>query len=229
MLSRDPISLNLKYILPLALLYLTIYLSADSVAYKMVAIGAILEPGTPFIFPLSYSIGDVIAEVYGYSLARKIIWLTLFFQLVYALFVTFIIKFPHPEFWTMQDSYNQVFGNLLRFVGAGSISVLSSHFINIYMFSKWKILLKRKHFILRSIGSSAIGGFFLISIIMILGYSNTVDIHAAIKMFFSIYALELAFACLAAWPAWILSGFLKIKEELDVYDLNTNFSPFTLK
>jgi len=229
MLSREPKNLNLKFIIPLSLLYLTIYLAADSVSYKMVALGKILEPGPPFIFPLSYVIADVIAEVYGYAQAKKILFLTLFFQFLYALLVTAVIKLPYPEFWIMQNSYEQVFGNLLRFVSAGFLAVLSSHFLNIYIFSKWKILLKGKYFWLRSIGASAIGGFFLITVILICGYLGTVDAHTALNMFFSIYGLELLYACIMVWPAWLLSGFLKIKENLDVYDINTNFNPFNLE
>ena len=229
MLSHTPKEINLKFILPLALLYLTIYLAADSVAYKMIALGALIAPGPPFIFPLSYSLGDVIAEVYGYSMARKIIWLTLFFQFLYSFFVMFVVNLPHPIDWHNQESYQIVFGSLIRFVSAGFISVLASHFINIYIFSKWKILLRGKHFWLRSIVSSAIGGFVLIFLIMLLGYSGTVDLRTSLIMFSSIYLIELLYACITVWPAWLLSGYLKIKENLDVYDTKTNFNPFILK
>jgi hypothetical protein len=77
--------------------------------------------------------------------------------------------------------------------------------------------------------SSTIGGLVLILIIMLFGYSGIVDIHSAIIMVFSIYALELFYACITAWPAWLISGFLKIRENLDVYDTNTNFNPFNFK
>ena len=64
---------------------------------------------------------------------------------------------------------------------------------------------------------------------MLFGYSGMLDTRSAINMFFSIYGLELLYACITAWPAWLLSGFLKIKEQLDVYDIHTNFNPFSLK
>ncbi|MGQ3888336.1 queuosine precursor transporter [Legionella sp. CNM-1927-20] len=229
MLSREPKKINLTYIIPLSLLFLTIYLAADSVAYKMVVLGPLLVPGPPCIFPLSYTVADIIAEIYGYTQAKRILFLTLLFQFIYAIFVTAILKLSSPDFWAMQDAYDQVFGNLMRFVGAGFLAVLSSHFINIYVFSKWKILLKGKYFWIRSIGSSALGGFVLVAIIMIFGYSGTIDFNAAIKMFFSIYILELLYACILAWPAGLISGFLKIKEGLDVYDTHTNFNPFSFK
>lgn len=229
LISKQPKDLNFKFILPLALFYLCIYLIADSVAYKMVSVGIALEPGPPFIFPLSYAIADIIAEVYGYTLAKKLIWLTLLCQLFFAFAVSAIIRLPSPSFWHMQTAYNDVFGNIIRFVFAGSISVLSSSFINVYTIAKWKIMMKGKHFWLRSIGSSAIGGFVLIAVVMIVGYSGTVDLSSAIKMFFSIYMLELVYACITAWPAWMLAGYLKIKEGSDVYDTNTNFNPFNFK
>lgn len=229
MLSIKPKDINLKYILPLALFYLMIYLTADSVAYKLVVIGPTIEPGPPFIFPISYMIADIIAEVYGYQIAKKIIWITLFYELLYAIIIKLIIKLPSPAFWQFQHSYNIVFGNILRFVLAGIAAVLSSSFINVYAISKWKILMKGRHFWLRSIAASAISGFVLIAVIIIFGYSGTVSLKHISIMFLSIYGLELFYAILLAWPAWMLTGFLKIKEQMDVYDTNTNFNPFNFK
>lgn len=224
---REPTKINLKYIMPLALLYLTIYLAADSVAYKMVSLGKLLEPGPPFIFPLSYVIADIIAEVYGYTIAKRLIWLTLFFQLLYALIVTTIIKLPYPDGWKAASAYDQVFGHILIFVIAGSMSVLISSFVNVYAISKWKIVMKGKHFWLRSVCASAIGGFLLVFIIIIFGYSWTMDFKSAIVMFFSIYLLELLYSLITIWPASLLAGFLKFKENLNVYDTKINYNPFS--
>jgi len=126
-------NINLKYILPLALLFMTIYLAADSVAYKMVILGSALEPGPPFIFPLTYAISDIIAEVYGLSLAKKIIWMTLAFQLFYALAITAIINLPSPAFWHDEASYQVVFGHILQFVLSGTLATVLSSFTNIYI------------------------------------------------------------------------------------------------
>lgn len=229
MLSITPKAPNLKFLLPLALLYLMIYLAADSVAYKMVAIGPMIEPGPPFIFPLTYMLADVIAEVYGYQIVKRIIWIALLYELFYAIIVKLIILLPSPTFWQFQHSYNIVFGNIVRFVLAGIAANLSSSFINVYAISKWKILMKGRYFWLRSFGASAIGGFVLIVVIIIFGYVGTVSIKNAAIMFVSIYALEFLYAVLLAWPALLLTGFLKSKENIDVYDTNTNFNPFSFK
>ena len=225
--TTQPKALNFKFLLPLALSNLTIYLIAASVAYKMVAIGAALEPGPPFIFPLSYAIADVIAEVYGYAMARQLIWLTLLCELFYAIIVRIIINLPSPGFWHLQACYEQVFGHIIRFVLAGLLAVISSSFVSVYIIAKWKILMQGKYFWFRSLCASAISGFVLITVITLFGYLGTVDLQEAIRMFISIYLLELIYAAILTWPAWFLACYLKIKEAIDVYDVETNFNPFS--
>jgi hypothetical protein len=66
-------------------------------------------------------------------------------------------------------------------------------------------------------------------IIMIFGYSGTIGLRESLVMFASIYLLELTYACITAWPAWIIATFLKIREGIDVYNINTNFNPFIFK
>jgi len=225
-LSRTPVGFKFKYLPFIMLLYISIYLASAAVAYKLVMIGPILEPGPPFIFPVTYVIADIIAEVYGYTIAKKIIWLTLLCELIFALLVTFVVNLPAPGFWHHQAAYNQVFGHTIRFVLSGIFAVLASNFINVYLISKIKILMKGKYFWLRSIISSGVGGLVLVFIIIVFGYMGTVSFKEAVEMFFFIYLLEFLYSCVLAWPAWFIAGFLKFKEKLDVYDINTNFNPF---
>ncbi len=202
------------YILILGMVNITISLAADIVAYKLVNLGPALLPGAPLIFPLTYIIGDIVAEVYGYNVAKKIIWLTLICELFFAIAIKLIIHLPSPIFWHQQHSFNEVVDPILRFVLAGIAAVISSSFINIYMVSKWKILMKGRHFWLRSLGSSAIGGFILVLVTILVGFSG--NIHWS----------KLTHMILSVWPASIITGFLKLEERLDVYDIGTNFNPF---
>ena len=229
MITYQPKSINFKYILLLGFIHLTIYLAAVAVAYKLIVIGKILEPGPPFIFPITYALGDVIAEVYGYRIIRNIVWLSLFCEILYALMITFVVHLSPAPFWHNQSAYNAVFGNTLRFVVSGFFAVSGSAFINAFLFSKLKILMHGKFFWIRSALSSSVGGFFLVAITMALGYAGTISFVQLLKMFFSVYGLELIYALILAFPAWWLSGYLKVQEKIDVYDTNTKFNPFSLK
>ena len=74
--ATAPKNIN-QYILILGMINITISLAADVVAYKLVFLGPALLPGAPLIFPLTYIIGDIVAEVYGYNdyLGLRIIFL----------------------------------------------------------------------------------------------------------------------------------------------------------
>lgn len=214
------------YVLILGMVNITISLAADVVAYKLVNLGPALLPGTPLIFPLTYIIGDIVAEVYGYTVAKKIIWVTLACELFFSIAIKLIIHLPSPLFWHQQHSYNEVIDPILRFVLAGIVAVVGSSFINIYIISKWKILMKGRHFWLRSLGSSAIGGFILVLVTILVGFSGNIYWSKLIDMILSVYSIEVLYSLLGVWPASIITGFLKLEEQLDVYDIETNFNPF---
>lgn len=143
--------------------------------------------------------------------------------------ITFVVHLSPAPFWHDQSAYNIVFGNILRFVASGCLAVSGSAFVNAFLFSKLKILMHGKFFWIRSILSSSIGGFFLVAITMILGYSWTVSFAQLLRMFVSVYCLELMYALILAFPAWWLSGYLKVQEKIDAYDTHTKFNPFSFK
>lgn len=214
------------YILILGMINITISLAADVVAYKLITLGPTLLPGATLIFPLTYIIGDIVAEVYGYTVAKKIIWVTLICELFFAIAIQLIIRLPSPHFWEHQLAYHAVIDPILRFVLAGILGIVSSSFINIYIISKWKILMKGKHFWLRSLGSSAIGGLVLTVVTILFGFGGNIHWSKLLGMILSVYSMEVLYSLLGIWPASIITGFLKLEEQLDVYDTKTNFNPF---
>src|ERR1044072_3476880 len=65
-------------------------------------------------FPISYVIGDVLTEVYGYARARRCIW-TGFAALLFMAFMSFVVvAFPPAPDWTGQAAYEQVCGQARR-------------------------------------------------------------------------------------------------------------------
>lgn len=77
------------------------------------------------------------------------------------LFVFLSINLPaftkYPEY---AHAYNIILHLLLRASIANAIAIAIGSFFNIYLLSKWKMLIKGKYFWLRSLGSSAIGESF---------------------------------------------------------------------
>lgn len=232
MISKNPKTMPYKFILFLAMLFITIDLASVSVAYKMVSLNWLfaINSGATFIFPMTYALGDVITEVYGYKMARKLIWLSLLLQFFFALLVTTVINLPNPLYWNGSSAYFLVFGSIIKFVLAGTVANLVSNFMNVYIVSRLKIPFEGKLFWVRSILSTIVSGFFLVAIIIAIGFTGKdLNLDQSWIMFKSTYSLEVLYALLLVIPAALTTKFLKIAENVDVYDVDTNFNPFNFK
>src|SRR5213083_624869 len=58
-----------------AALFVTCLLTANTIATKLITVGGVVLTAGIVIFPLSYVLGDVLTEVWGYAAARRVIWL----------------------------------------------------------------------------------------------------------------------------------------------------------
>ena len=58
-----------------AALFVTCLLTANTIATKLITVGGVVLTAGIVIFPLSYVLGDVLTEVWGYTVARRVIWL----------------------------------------------------------------------------------------------------------------------------------------------------------
>ena len=81
-------------------------------------------------FPVSYIIGDVLTEVYGYARARRVIW-TGFAALLFMAFMAWVVvQLPPAAGWPGQAAYEFVFGNSWRIVLASMTAFWAGEFAN---------------------------------------------------------------------------------------------------
>lgn len=226
--KREPLRLNSKYLLLIVMAYFVAILSADVVAYKFVSIGIMTVSGATIVFPLTYLFGDVITEVYGYGIAKQIVWLSLIGELIFSLIIKGVISLPSATFANYQQAFELTDGSMYLFVAGGIVGNILSSFLNIYLISKWKILLKGKFFWVRSILSTAISELLIIGVAVVIGFTGRLSMHEQIAVFSWAYLIEIIYACIFVGPAWILSIFLKKSEGIDSYDYNVNYNPFKI-
>src|SRR4051812_8585360 len=67
-------------------------------------------------FPVSYVIGDVLTEVYGYARARRVIWAGTAAVLFMAFMSWVVVKLPPAPSWGNQGAYETIFGQVPRIV-----------------------------------------------------------------------------------------------------------------
>src|SRR5690606_1883773 len=108
-------------------------------------------------FPLSYILGDVLTEVYGYANARRVIW-TGFAALAFMAFMAWVVvSLPPAEGWHDQDAYRAVFGNTWRIVAASMIAFWVGEFANSIVLAKVKLWTGGRMLWTRTIGSTVVG------------------------------------------------------------------------
>lgn len=184
-------------LLLIVMMYMSVDLASMVFAYKIVTIGPIIGAASSIIFPLTYSIMDIVAEVYGFQMAKRIIWYAFTCDFIFAILVLIICQIPSAN-QSESISYTKVLGSLSRAVIAQSIGILSGAFINIYFISKWKIMTKGRYFWLRSIGSSTIGEAVMLIISAFIALIGTLPIQKLFQLIIYTYIYKIIFAIGAA-------------------------------
>lgn len=206
----DKINKAYDYLLLIVMIYMAVDLSSMVFAYKIIEIGPIVGAASSLIFPLTYSIMDIIAEVYGYRTAKKIIWYAFACDFIFATLVLAISHIPSTS-PSETIAYIQVLGPLLRAVAAQTIGVLSGAFINIYLISKWRIMTNGRYFWLRSIGSSTIGEAIMLVISVFIALLGVLSISKIFQLIIYTYIYKIIFAIAAAPFISIIATVLKTK------------------
>ena len=184
-------------------------------------------------FPISYIFGDVLAEVYGYARARKVIWAG-FFALIFAtVMAQVIIHLPtnpdEPLNVSYQPAVELLFGGTWRIVAGSMVAFWVGDFANSYVLTKMKILTQGRHLWSRTIGSTIIGQALDSLIFYPIAFYGIWQNSELIKILAFNWLFKISIEVIFTPITYAVVGFLKREEQEDYYDHKTNFSPFTLR
>lgn len=182
-------------------------------------------------FPISYVIGDVLTEVYGYARARRCIWAGTAALLFMAFMAMVVVALPPARDWTGQSAYEQVFGQVPRIVFASILAFWAGEFANSIVLAKMKLWTKGKYLWTRTIGSTVVGQgvdsliFYPLAFWGAAGWTNDL----VIKVLLTQWALKVSWEAVLTPATYAIVGLLKRREGVDVYDERTDFTPFAAK
>lgn len=192
------------------------------------------DAGT-LLFPISYILGDVITEVYGFKRSRRAIWIG-FCALIFSAGVFWLVQaLPGEATWQEnvgQEAYNQILGSMSSgaIIAASLAGYFAGSFSNASLMSVMKLLTKGKLLWTRTIGSTIIGEavdtFTFILVASALGVFPW-------SLFWSLSVTNYIFkvgieASVTPLTYWIVNT-LKKSEGVNIFDKDTNFSPFKFK
>src|SRR3989304_6027009 len=90
--------------------FITCLITANIIAVKIISLGSFTLPAAIFVFPLSYIFGDILTEVFGYRVARRVIWLGFACNLIFVFFAWVGQTLPPAPFWQAQNAYEAILG-----------------------------------------------------------------------------------------------------------------------
>lgn len=210
-------------------LFVTSLITANIVAVKLVDINGIIVPaGTVTLFPLSYIIGDVLTEVYGFRRARLVIWLGFACNLiaVFAIYMTQLL--PAAAFWDGQQAYERILGYVPRLLLGSFAAYLIGEFANAIVLARLKVLTRGRWLWSRTISSTLIGQGCDSVVFISIAFAGTVTNHELLRTMLTAWLVKSGYEIVATPLTYLVVNHLKRAEGVDTYDTNTNFSPIQL-
>jgi uncharacterized integral membrane protein (TIGR00697 family) len=206
-------------------LFVTCLITANIIVVKQISIGGIILPAAIIIFPLSYIIGDILTEVYGYRQARRVIWLGFLCNLVVVLAIWVGGKLPPAPVFEAQTAYERILGNTPRFLVASFLAYLVGEFANSFVLSRMKMLTKGRWLWTRTIGSTLVGQGVDTVVFLTIAFLGVLPIPVLSIMILSHWLFKSAYEVIATPLTYVVVGYLKRKEGVDVYDYGIDFNP----
>ena len=218
-----------KYLPWLLVLNIAFQLISDITAGKIILLFGTGVSVTVLYFPVTYIISDIITEVYGYARARTILWMTMAASVLAGLVYQLVVFIPPAPFFEANEAYTSVFGIVPRILVGGWIAVFLGDIVNNYVLSKMKLATKGKHLWMRTIGSTIAGQAVNTACFYIIALYGVLPDDVMVRAIIAAWLIKVIVETIMTPVTYIVTNKLKQSEGLDVYDSDTNFSPFIIK
>jgi uncharacterized integral membrane protein (TIGR00697 family) len=213
------------YFVIITAIFVTCLITANITAVKLIDLFGLVLPAGIIIFPLSYITGDVLTEVYGYSRARRVIWLGFFCNFITVASIWIGQILPAASFWDGQEAYTRILGFTPRILASSFLAYLVGEFANSFVLAKLKISTKGRWLWLRTIGSTLVGQGLDSLVFITLAFVGTIPPSALLVAIVTQWLAKSIYEAAATPITYAVVNFLKRKEKMDYYDHDTKFNP----
>jgi len=219
---------HLKHYDLLATASVAVYLISQVASSKVISIAGLPFPGAILVFPAAFILSDIITEVYGYALARRIIWMSLFWATALAVTLLVVQFLPPAGGWPHQDAFARILGFVPRIVAASLLAYGVGEFINSYVLARMKVVTQGRHLWARTVGSTVAAQAVDTVVFVAAAFAFTLPVGTLILMSVNSFLAKVVYEALATPLVYRIVAWLKRSEGIDVYDRDTDFSPFRL-
>jgi uncharacterized integral membrane protein (TIGR00697 family) len=210
----------------ITVLFVTTLITANVIGVKLISIDSVILPAAIIVFPLSYIFGDILTEVYGYGMTRRVIWIGFICNLIFVLFTWIGGILPAAPLWSGQEAYEVILGYVPRILLASFLGYLVGEFANSFVLARLKLFTKGRFLWFRTIGSTVIGQgldstvFITVAFIGTTGFASELIVwHWLTKVGIEAFATPITYRVV---------NYLKRCDRIDTYDYKTDYNPFVL-
>ncbi len=167
-------------------LFVSLLLISNVAATKLIAFGPewspfglpvlpIITDGGALLFPLTYVLGDVLAEVFGMRGARRAILLGFGVSLLASLTFLAVGATPAAPGYENQDAFVAVLGFVPRIVAASLVGYLVGQFLNAWVLVKLKQRREEGGLWKRLLGSTVVGEAADTTVFCLIAFGGQID------------------------------------------------------
>ena len=218
-------------------LFVTVLITSNIIAVKPIQLltlpfeflGSkdVVLPSAIIIFPISYIVGDVLTEVYGFRIARGVIWLGFGANLlaVIALWLAGVI--PAAGFWEDQAAYDTILGQVPWILVASFVAYLIGEFSNSSVLALLKYKMQGRLLFVRTIGSTVVGQGLdsFIFIYIAFGVGGDWGAQGLLSAAVAQWITKILYESAATPLTYAVVGYMKRTEKMDVTDVPRSLNP----
>ena len=141
----------------LNIIYISCLLISNIIAGRLFQFGKITLPSAIILFPITYIVGDIVVEVYGFKKSRKMTSIALLVCFFSSIVLYCTTKLPIPVDFINNDAYSTVFGIVPRTMIASFSSFYIGNISNAALMSIIKKVTNSRLLFVRTILSTLVG------------------------------------------------------------------------
>ena len=177
-------------------------------------------------FPFTTILSSLIVEVYGYKYARQAIWSGVALCSTYLIFINIVNVIPSSPNWELQKEFQAILIPQTRIVIASLIAFWFSGFVNNYLMAKLKC--RGQSLTPRILLSSFISITIDINLFFAISFLGVIKFNLLSTIFIYAYFKKILCEIILLPVIWLLIDAFKKKEGFEIYDVETDFTPFSL-
>lgn len=178
-----------------------------------------------YYFPFVFIFGDILTEVYGYAVARRVLWYCIFAQLLAIVIFEFVIFYPPSRVMTNNQSYVDVLSAAPRLVLFGTLAMFAGDIANNYVLAKMKVWTSGRYISARFVASTLCGQMVNTAVFYIFGLWRMIPTRVLAKSILVATLTKVGVELLLLPVTLKVSLRLKRIEDVDYFDKGTNFNP----